>query len=85
MFGAKGYRILPGVVLGAAMAHEMGHMLLQSGHTATGLMRAEFNQADFRHIMSGELHLSLAEAATVRALLMTPPVNVRLSAHQLLE
>ena len=82
---AQGYCILPGVVLGAAMAHEMGHMLLQNGHTATGLMRAEFNQADLRRIMSGELRLSLAEAADLRARLMEAPVNVRVSAHQLIE
>jgi hypothetical protein len=82
---AQGYRILPGVVLGAAMAHEIGHMLLQGGHTATGLMRAEFNQADLRRIMSGQLRLSLAEAANLRSRLMTPPVNVPLSAHQLIE
>jgi len=81
---AQGYRVLPGVVLGAAMAHEMGHMLLQSGHTATGLMRAEFNQADFRRIVSGELHLSLSEAADLRARLMAPPVNTRVSAHPLI-
>ena len=82
---AQSYRLPPGVVLGAAMAHEMGHMLRQSGHTATGLMRAEFNQADFRRIMRGELRLSLAEAADLRARLMEPPVHVRVSAHQLVE
>jgi hypothetical protein len=64
---AKGYGVLPGVVLGAAIAHEMGHMLLQKGHTPTGLMRAEFNQADFRRIRRGELGFTAEEAIDLRA------------------
>jgi hypothetical protein len=79
---AHGYGELPGVVLGAAIAHEMGHMLLQSRHTNTGLMRAEFNQADFRRIRTGDLGFTAVEARHLRAHVMLP-IDVRASASRL--
>jgi hypothetical protein len=43
-------------ILGAAMAHELGHALLPSGsHSASGLMRAVWTDVDFRNASSGFL------------------------------
>jgi hypothetical protein len=36
------------IVLAHAMAHEIGHLLLPYGHSATGLMRAEWDEKDLR-------------------------------------
>lgn len=66
---SRGYYVQPAIVLAGAMAHEIGHMLLSGGHTSTGLMRAEFNQSDFRRIATGELHLTSIEAADIRRVL----------------
>ena len=65
---ARGYQVPRGAVLAAAMAHELGHLLLpDSSHTPTGLMRAQYNQADFRHLMRGELLFAPREAGSLRA------------------
>jgi len=39
--------ISPALVLGKAMAHELGHLLLGPGHSDTGIMRAELDDGDF--------------------------------------
>jgi hypothetical protein len=41
------YRIQRSVVLGVAIAHELGHMLLEDGHSATGIMKPDMDQNDF--------------------------------------
>ena len=63
---SRGYHVQPAIVLAAAIAHEIGHMLLSRSHTSTGLMRAEFNQSDFRRIAAGELEFTNIEAAVIR-------------------
>ena len=43
-----------GVVLGRAVAHEIGHYLLESGaHASHGLMRASFQPREFADLRSG--------------------------------
>jgi len=39
--------ISPALVLGKAMAHEQGHLLLGPGHSDTGIMQAELDDGDF--------------------------------------
>ena len=46
--GANGVHLAP--VLGAAMAHEIGHLLLDSAHSETGLMRADWTKEDLQRI-----------------------------------
>jgi hypothetical protein len=47
-----------GTVLGRAVAHEIGHYLLDSGaHTTHGLMRAAFQPRDFTDLRSGSFEL----------------------------
>jgi hypothetical protein len=77
---SRGYYVQPAIVLAGAMAHEIGHMLLSGGHTSTGLMRAEFNQSDFRRIATGELQLTSIEAADIRRAFSKSVIDVRTSA-----
>jgi hypothetical protein len=47
-----------GTVLGRAVAHEIGHYLLESGaHTSRGLMRATFQPREFTDLRSGTFEL----------------------------
>ena len=39
------------------MAHEIGHLLLPYGHSATGLMRADWEAKDMRLAVHGRLNL----------------------------
>jgi hypothetical protein len=77
---SRGYHAQPAVVLAGAIAHEIGHMLLSGGHTSTGLMRAQFNQSDFRRIATGELHLTSIEAADMRRAFAKSVIDLRASA-----
>ena len=59
-------------VLGYAIAHEMGHVLLpRPAHTAQGIMRAEWNGDDLRHIASDALRFTLTQATQMRSKLAT--------------
>lgn len=58
------------ILLGHAMAHEMGHLLLPHGHSATGLMRAEWDARDLRLAMDGRLNFTDAQAALIRGQLL---------------
>ena len=54
-------------VLGCAMAHEIGHLLLKSGtHSREGVMRADFQTADFRKAVRNELTFTSAERDLIR-------------------
>ncbi|MEW5978375.1 MAG: hypothetical protein AB1898_21470 [Acidobacteriota bacterium] len=55
------------VVLGQAMAHEMGHLLLGAGaHSASGLMKAYPNQKDLAGAAGGNLLFSASEIEIIR-------------------
>jgi hypothetical protein len=57
-----------GVVLGHAIAHEVGHLLLSRGtHGPSGLMRATWRMEDLRDASQGHLGFSPTEAAIIRA------------------
>jgi hypothetical protein len=62
-FGVDPYQ-----VLGCAMAHEIGHLLLGSqSHTATGLMRAQWSREDFRNAAQRSLRFSRRQAVQLQA------------------
>jgi len=55
-------------VLGLAIAHEIGHVLLNSNtHSATGLMRADWSRNELRKRNDAAWHFLETEAAHVRA------------------
>jgi hypothetical protein len=59
-------------VLAYAIAHELGHLLLPyPAHSETGIMRAEWDGDDLRHIASGMLRFTPAEGALIREKLAT--------------
>ena len=44
-----------------------------NAHSSTGIMREEWNQADFRQALHGNLLFTEEQAAQMRARLTTPP------------
>jgi len=64
---SAGYRSAKTIVLGAALAHEMGHLLLPSKpHSSSGLMREKWGQSDFRDASRGELLFTPEQARVMR-------------------
>jgi len=59
------------IVLAHAMAHEIGHLLLPHGHSATGLMRAEWDGKDLRRAVHGQLKFTPQQAELIRTRLIT--------------
>ena len=58
------------LVLAHAMAHEIGHLLLPRGHSETGLMRADWNAADLRDAVDGDLNFTPEQAVLIRSRLL---------------
>jgi hypothetical protein len=57
----------PGAVLGATMAHELGHLLLESpGHTLVGVMAARLGPEQSTRAARGELRFSDDQAERIR-------------------
>jgi hypothetical protein len=55
-------------VLAYAIAHELGHLLLPApAHAASGIMRADWNGDDFRHIGGGSMAFTLEQARAIQA------------------
>jgi len=63
---ASGYGAARFVVLGAAIAHELGHLLLSKEHTTSGIMQRYLNQADFRALREGRLLFTEIQAEMLR-------------------
>ena len=56
------------VVLGAAITHELGHVLLGSAeHSASGVMSARMRAAEIAAASRGELRFNKAQASRIRA------------------
>lgn len=53
------------------MAHEIGHLLRPYGHSAAGLMRAEWDEKDLRLAVHAQLNFTAEQAALIRARLLT--------------
>ena len=58
------------IVLAHAMAHEIGHLLLPYGHSATGLMRADWDAKDTRLAVHGRLNFTSEQAELIRTRLL---------------
>ena len=68
VIGAHKYELPPGLLLGYALAHEIGHVLLPyPAHSPAGMMRADWDGDDLRHIASGALKFTLIQEAMIRA------------------
>ena len=61
----KGVDIAP--ILGHALAHEMGHVLLPYGsHTSQGIMREEWDRAQFEAMAKGQLTFTAQHTDLIR-------------------
>lgn len=63
---ADGYSTTRSIVLGAAVAHELGHLLISKVHSKAGIMKAYLNQSDFRKARNGELRLTAEQSRHIR-------------------
>ncbi len=64
----EGRDISEAQILGHAIAHEIGHVLLPVlGHTSTGVMRARWSGKDLQSVARGNLHFAPEEAQQLRA------------------
>jgi hypothetical protein len=72
---AAGYVVTPSIVLGVAIAHELGHLLISKEHAAVGIMQPYLNQSDFRNAREERLLFTSEQAEAVRhraRMLVTP-------------
>ncbi len=58
-------------VLGATMAHEVGHLLLGKGHSERGVMSPRLGRKEFERAARGELAFTGEEAQRIRQTLPT--------------
>jgi hypothetical protein len=63
---ADGYSTARSIVLGVAIAHELGHLLISKEHTETGIMKAYLNHSDFRKARQRELRFTTEQARLIR-------------------
>ena len=56
-----------GQVLAHAIAHEIGHVLLSSSsHSPAGIMRASWQDDEYKLLVSGQLRFTLAQTELIR-------------------
>jgi hypothetical protein len=77
---ADGYGVPRQVVLATAISHEIGHLLMFHAHSATGIMRPDWTQSDFRSAVHGKLLFTPEQGAAMRARLVGADATVALSA-----
>lgn len=69
---ARGEGLSTGIVLGYAVAHEIGHLvLLTEKHSRAGLMRAGFTHQDWQLAAQGALLFSSEQAEAIRGTVLT--------------
>lgn len=62
---ARRHDLPPGLLMGYAMAHELGHLLLPAGHGEFGVMRADWEQRGLIQVRTGTLAMGDREAALI--------------------
>ena len=80
---AQSARVDGSAILGRAIAHELGHLLLRSSrHAAEGLMRALWSQAELRGREPEHWQFSDREALEIRAAIVTRTTSAQLMASR---
>lgn len=65
-------RVYPTIILGHAMAHELGHLLLgTNSHSESGLMRAHWTREDLTNASKGKLRFSKEQCLKIKSRLTT--------------
>jgi hypothetical protein len=54
-------------ILGCVMAHEIGHLLLGSNHSATGIMKAHWGRKEVRELIKGDLLFTSQQSKLIQA------------------
>jgi len=67
-------------VLGYAMAHEIGHLLLGHRHSPTGIMRPELKRGELRRIPKARFRFTERQAALLREAVLVRTLAQRVSA-----
>jgi hypothetical protein len=65
MNAARRHDLPPGSLMGYAMAHELGHLLLPAGHGASGVMGNDWEKRVWIQIRAGVLAMGDREAALI--------------------
>jgi hypothetical protein len=73
--GPRDYDRRLGVVLGRAVAHEIGHYLLGPAHASHGLMRANIDALEFADVRSRTFLLDQPARASLTRGVTAPPVS----------
>jgi len=63
---ADQFGLTPGTLMGYAVAHEIGHLLLGEKHAASGLMRAVWGKKEYNDMAQRWLGFSLTERQAMR-------------------
>ncbi|HET9178676.1 MAG TPA: hypothetical protein VFQ24_10015 [Terriglobia bacterium] len=66
----------PGKILGDAIAHELGHLLLGANHSDQGIMKALWSVEDLEMAKSGKLWFCSAETAAIQRAARSLPQNL---------
>jgi hypothetical protein len=73
-WAAVTYRSDKAAVMAAAIAHELGHLLLSPhAHGPVGIMRADWNATDFSRASAGQLFFMPDQAKEIRQLVFRRP------------
>jgi hypothetical protein len=64
---AAEFGVQPCEVLGPAIAHEIGHLLLQQGHSPTGIMRAHWRREDYERAPRGAFTFTSEQGEQMQA------------------
>jgi hypothetical protein len=78
---ATGLGADPADLLGAAIAHEVGHLLLGPAHSQTGVMRAHFRGREIEMAGRGELLFDAGQAARIRDKLRSKATSIPIRAE----
>jgi len=65
-----------GDLLGAAIAHEVGHLLLGKAHTRSGIMQARFRLREIEMAGRGELLFDAGQAGKLRAKIRSQSTSI---------
>jgi hypothetical protein len=63
-------KTLEGMILGHVIAHEAGHLMLPTGHSATGLMRARMDVNSLHEALHGNLLFTSNQNELIRTTLV---------------
>ena len=74
---AKDRRVPQQDVLGVAITHEIGHLLIAKGHSDAGIMRGRLEESEWRKASQGLLGFTPQQAEIIRKSVRSRPVQAK--------